>query len=268
MLKFSANLTWMFDDRPFLERFGAASAAGFSGVEFLHPLDWPLEELRRRITQYNLQVTLMNIAPGDWSRGDRGLACVPDRVDEFRRGVAETLDYADALDCPRLHCVAGVMPRRVPVREVEACYIDNILFAADACANAGVELFIEPINRIDIPGYFLDSFEKTMTLMNIMAARGGAQPRLQFDVYHCAIIHGDVAEWIERCGDRIGYYQIAGVPDRHEPDIGLLPLDEVFAAITALDVDTWIGCEYRPKTDSFEGLGWIKHVQGKFGADG
>lgn len=265
MLKFSANLTLMFADRPFLERFGAASAAGFTGIEFLFPLDWPLEELARRIKLYSLQVTLLNIAPGDWSRGDRGLACVPDRIAEFRRGVEETLVYAQELGCPRLHCVAGVVPRKAPVRQVEACYIDNVLYAADACAEAGIELFIEPINRVDTPGYFLDSFEKAMTLMNIMAQRGGAQPRLQFDIYHCAIIHGGVAGWIERCGDRIGYYQIGGVPDRHEPDVGLLPLDEVFAAISELNIDTWIGCEYRPKNDAFLGLGWIKRAHDKFG---
>ena len=265
MLKFSANLTWLFDDRPFLERFGAASAAGFKGVEFLHPLDWPLEELKQRVDRYNLDVTLINIAPGNWSRGDRGLACVPGRIDEFRRGVEDTLAYAKALGCPRLHCVAGVMPRKARVRDAEACYIDNVLYAAQVSADAGIELLIEPINGIDIPGYFLDSFEKTMTLMNIMAERGGPQPRFQFDVYHCAIIHGEVAEWIERCADRIGYYQIAGIPDRNEPDIGLLPLDEIFSAICELGIDTWIGCEYRPKADVFAGLAWIDEVKRKFG---
>ena len=182
MFKFSANLTWMFTERPFLERFGAASAAGFKGVEFLFPLQWPLASLQDQATRYNLTVTLLNIAPGNWEQGDRGLACVPDRIDEFRRGVMETIEYAKGLDCRRLHCVAGVIPSKQQMRQVEACYIDNVLFAADMCADAGIDLLIEPINRNDIPGYFLDSFDKAMTLMGLMAARGGAQPRLQFDI--------------------------------------------------------------------------------------
>ncbi len=267
MLEFSANLSFLFTERPFLERFGAASSAGFRGVEFLFPLEWPVDELVDRVTHYNLQVTLLNIAPGDWSRGDRGLACLPDRVSEFRKGVEETLKVAQALGCPRLHCVAGVFPRKVPVRHVENCYIDNVLHAAEMCSQAGVELLIEPINTGDLPGYFLDTFDKAMSLMNIMAARGGVQPKLQFDVYHCAKIHGEVPGWIERCGDRIGYYQIAGVPDRHEPDIGLLPLHKVFRAINLLAVDTWIGCEYKPKETTFDGLGWIKRVEQEFAAD-
>lgn len=260
MLKFSANLTLMFAERPFLERFGAASSAGFRAVEFLFPLEWPVEELMERISKYNQQVTLLNIALGDWSRGDRGLACVPDRFAEFRRGVEKTISYARKLDCPRLHCVAGLVPQRTPMRHVEACFVDNILYAADACAEAGIELLIEPINSEDFPGYFLDTFDKAMTLMNLMAERGGAQPKLQFDIYHCAKIHGDVPAWIERCGDRIGYYQIAGVPDRHEPDVGLLALDEIFAAINELAIDTWIGCEYHPKESTFDGLGWIERA--------
>ncbi len=268
MLKFSANLTLMFTERPFLERFGAVSAAGFRAVEFLFPLEWPVEELAERIKRYNLQVTLMNITPGDWSRGDRGLACVPDRIAEFRRGVEQTLVYAKALECTRLHCVAGVVPRNMPMRHVEACYIDNVLLAADACAGAGVELLIEPINTGDTPGYFLDTFDKAMTLMNIMADRGGMQPKLQFDIYHCAKIHGDVPGWIERCGDRVGYFQIAGIPDRHEPDVGLLPTDQIFAAVNELGVDTWIGCEYHPKDGTFDGLGWIEDVWNKFGGEG
>jgi hydroxypyruvate isomerase len=260
MLKFSANLTLLFTDRPFLERFGAASAAGFKAVEFLFPLEWPVEALAERLDRYNLQVSLMNIAPGNWERGDRGLACIPDRVKEFRRGVEVTLEYARTLKCPRLHCVAGVVPRRPSMREVERCYIDNVLFAADLCAGAGVEVMIEPINGIDMPGYFLDSFDKAMSLMNIMAARGGVQPRLQFDVYHCGVIHGDIPLWLDRCADRIGYYQIGGLPDRHEPDIGLLPLDDIFARMRELDIDTWIGCEYHPRGDTFAGLKWLQRA--------
>lgn len=266
MLKFSANLNLLFTERPFLDRFGAASAAGFRGVEFLFPLDWPLDRLVDNVERYNLQVTLMNLAPGDWSGGDRGLACLPQRVAEFRRRLQETIVYARALGCRRLHCVAGVMPRGVSVRTAETCYIDNVLFAAQVASEAGIDLLIEPINGIDMPGYFLDSFEKAMSLMTLMAQRGGPQPRLQFDVYHCAVIHGDVAEWIERCGERIGYYQIGGVPDRYEPDVGLLPLGEVISAIRALDIDTWIGCEYHPKGDTHAGLGWIKRVQHESGA--
>lgn len=264
MLQFSANLTLLFNERPFLERFGSASAAGFRAVEFLFPLDWPVEELTGRLTRYNLTVSLLNIVPGDWERGERGLACVPDRVGEFRRGVDRTLECAKALNCRRLHCVAGIVPRRTPIRHVEACYIDNVLYAAEQCAEAGVELLIEPINSGDMPGYFLDTFDKAMTLMNIMAEKGGAQPKLQFDIYHCAKIHGDVPAWIERCADRIGYFQIAGIPDRHEPDVGLLPLQDILAAVEDLGLDTWIGCEYHPKGDTFKGLGWVKWAQHKF----
>ena len=256
MLKFAANLTYLFPDRPFLDRFAAASSAGFSGVEFRSPLDWTVDALDERRRRYSLEVTLMNAAIGEWSRGERGLACLPQRRADFRRELERTLFFARQLGCPRLHCMAGFVPRGVSVRQAETCYIDNLLYAADQCAASGVEVMIEPINSGDAPGYFLDSFDKAMTLMTIMAGQGGPQPQLQFDVYHCACIHGGVLQWIERCADRIGYFQIAGVPDRHEPDLGLLPLQDILEAVDRLGLETWIGCEYHPRDDTFDGLLW------------
>ena len=264
MLRFSANLTLLFNEKPFMDRFGAASAAGFNGVEFLFPLDWPVGELDERRRRYSLEFTLMNIVPGDWAAGERGLACVVGREKEFRRGVEATVAYANKLKCKRLHCVAGLSPDKAPMRAVETCFVDNVLFAADACAQAGIEVMIEPINTMDMPGFFLDNFEKAMSLMNIMARQGGAQPKLQFDIYHCARIHGDVASWLDRTADRIGYFQIGGIPDRHEPDIGLLPLNSILAKIDELGLDTWIGCEYHPRDDTAGGLGWLSAVRSRF----
>ena len=266
MPRFAANLTMLYSEHPFLDRFAAAAADGFTGVEYLFPYAHPGDEIARRLRAHGLTQVLFNAPPGDWDAGERGLACLPDRVAEFRAGVERALDYAGALDCPRLHLMAGLMPAGVAPQRLQDTYLDNLAWAAARAASAGREVLIEPINRRDMPGYFLTRQDEAHATVD---AVGAPNLKVQMDLYHCQIVEGDLASRLRRWlpGGRVGHLQIAGVPDRHEPDAnGELNWPWLFALIDALAAasgwDGWVGCEYRPRRGAVpgatrDGLGWL-----------
>ena len=251
MFRLAANLSFQFGEVGFLDRFERAARMGFSGVEYLFPYEHDPKELAARLRDHGLEQVLFNMPPGDWAAGDRGLAAVPGRETEFRASVDDALRYAEALGCPRIHVMAGVASGP----EAEAAYLANLEYAARRFEPHGVTPLIEPINRRDMPGYFLADFDDAV---EVLTAVGGI--RLQFDIYHRQIIHGDVTAGLRAMMPVIRHMQIAGVPDRHEPDTGELELTNVFGTIRELGYDGWIGCEYRPKGTTEEGLSWIRRA--------
>lgn len=274
MPKFSANLSMLYPDLPFLERFEAAAGDGFQAVEYLFPYAWPAQELAARLRAHGLRQVLFNTPAGGtdaasiaraWeSAGDKGTACVPGREAEFRAGMELALQYAAVLGCPRIHAMAGVVPPGVSREAARATYVSNLRWAAGLAARQGVEVLIEPINIRDIPGFFLNRQAEAHA---ILADVGAPNVKVQFDLYHCQIVEGDVATKIRAYlpGGRIGHFQIAGVPDRNEPDAGELNYPYLFALIDEVAQqcgwDGWVGCEYRPRRGSepggtSAGLGW------------
>jgi hydroxypyruvate isomerase len=255
MPKFAANLSFLFQDVPFAQRFEKAAAAGFAGVEYLFPYDWPAHDVADWLGRANLEQVLFNLPPGDWAAGERGLACLPHRQGEFAESVELALAYAMVLDCERVHCMAGLRPDGVDEAELEATYIANLRFAADRFATAGVTVMIEPINsRIDMPGYWLDDVAKGLRLL---AAIERSNVKLQLDLYHAQIIQGDLARTIEANLPNIGHVQIADNPGRHEPGTGEIHYPYLFSLLDRLGYAGWIGCEYKPQGTTEAGLGWL-----------
>lgn len=270
MPRFAANLSMMYTELPFLERFEAAAQDGFKGVEFLFPYEWPMEQLAKLLQRHSLQQVLFNAPPGGmdpsgiaaaWGQGMRGTAALPGREAEFRAGVMLALRYAQALRCPRIHCMAGVLlPDTDPVL-AQATFEANLRWAAQAAAVQDTTLLIEPINTRDMPGYFLHHqahAHQTVTQV------GTANLQVQMDLYHCQIMEGDVAMKLRQYlpTGRVGHVQIAGVPDRHEPDSGELHYPYLFSVLDELGYAGWVGCEYRPRLGSSPGatragLGWL-----------
>ncbi len=257
-MKFAANLSMMFTEVAFPDRFQAAAEAGFSAVEYLFPYEWATELLASKLSDNNLQQVLFNMPPGDWDAGERGIASLPGREQEFQRGIEQAITYARTLDLTRLHCMAGLRDRSVDEKTQRATYVGNLRHAAGLCADNGIQLLIEPINPVDIPGYFLNDFGLSLDIISEVNAAGPDLLKLQFDIYHCQKIHGDVPGWLEQCRNQTAHLQIAGVPDRHEPDVGHLPLADIMATCEAIHPDLWIGCEYRPQAQTAAGLGWMK----------
>ncbi|TAL85133.1 MAG: hydroxypyruvate isomerase [Rhodanobacter sp.] len=253
MPKFSANLTMMFNELPFLERFDAAAAAGFHAVEFLFPYDYPAQTLRDQLDGHGLELVLHNLPAGDWAAGERGIACDPARIDEFRQGVARAIDYAKALDCPRVNCLAGIVAedRRDIARRT---LIENLRYAAGQLEDAGILLLLEPVNTRDIPGFFVN---RSSRALEIIDAVGSDNLKLQFDLYHAQVMEGDLTHTIEAHFDRIGHLQLADNPGRHEPGTGEINYPYLFRRLDELDYQGWIGCEYKPRTTTTEGLGWF-----------
>jgi hydroxypyruvate isomerase len=257
MPKFAANLSMMFTELPFLDRFAAARAAGFEGVEFLFPYEFPAAEIAKRLQDNGLQNVLFNAPPGDWAAGERGIAALPDRRAEFREGLKKALDYAAALSCPRLHVMAGLAPAGAPRDRLLACYAANLDLAAEECAKLGVKPVIEPINHRDIPGFFLNTTKEAVA---IIEGLGAGRVGLQFDLYHCQITEGDVTRKAAELLPHIAHMQVADTPGRNEPGTGEVNWPFVFDAIDASGFRGWIGCEYRPKGETLAGLGWFaKH---------
>lgn len=255
MPKFAANLSFLFTDLPFPERFKKAAAAGFTGVEFMFPYDYPPHDLAEWLRDNDLEQVLFNVAPGDWTAGERGLACLPHRQGEFAEGVEQALNYAVVLDCERLHCLAGRPPAGIPEAELEATYIANLRHAADRFATIGATVMIEPINsRIDMPGYWLDDIAKGFRLLD---AIDRSNVKLQYDIYHAQIIAGDLARTLEANIRRIGHIQIADNPGRHEPGTGEIHYPFLFDLLDRLGYEGWVGCEYKPLTTTEAGLGWM-----------
>ena len=256
MPRFAANLTMMFNEHAFLDRFQAAADAGFDTVEFLFPYDHPAETIAGLLERCGLRLALFNMPPGDWQVGERGLACLPGRQAEFRRSVAQALAYADVLGTPLVHMMAGLGESSDP--EVAALYRDAVSFAADAAAKQGIAVTIEPINPRDMPGYFLNDFYQAIRLIEELAHPA---LRLHFDIYHRQIIHGDVLTGLRAALPLIGHIQIASVPDRHEPVTGELDDVFLFSALDAMGYDGAVGCEYRPANGTVAGLSWLERVR-------
>jgi hydroxypyruvate isomerase len=253
MLKLAANLSMMFNEVPFLDRFAAARRAGFDAVEYLFPYDFPAREVRLRLDDNGLKQALFNMPPGDWAAGERGLACLPGREQAFRDSVARALDYAGTIGCELLHCMAGLVPSGVSLTKVGAVYANNLARAAEQAHAAGVKLAIEPINHRDIPGFFLNTLAQGAAFVE---AIGRERVGLQFDIYHCQITEGDITKRLEAFIDIVAHIQIADVPDRHEPGTGEIGWEFVFRRIDELGYRGSIGCEYRPAGDTVAGLGW------------
>lgn len=255
MPRLAANLSMMFNEVPFLDRFAAARQAGFEAVEFLFPYEFPAKELRQRLDDNGLTQALFNLPPGDWAKGERGLASLPGRVEEFRASVQKALDYAAALDCKLLHCMAGIVPEGVAAVTAASLYAANLAWAGELAKPAGVKLVIEPINHRDMPGYFLHTEAQGAA---VVEAIGRDRLGLQFDVYHCQITEGDVTKRMEAFMPVIGHIQIADVPARNEPGTGEIGWEFVFRRMDELGYQGWVGCEYRPAGDTVQGLAWRK----------
>jgi 2-dehydrotetronate isomerase len=253
MPRFAANLSMMFQDLDFLDRFEAAAQAGFKGVEFLFPYDHPPQAVAERLEGNRLSLALFNTVPGDWAGGERGLAALPGREGEFRDGVDKAIVYARATQCPLLHTMAGLWPDGRDKAEGERVYVENLRWAADRVGAAGLTAVIEPINTRDIPGYFLNYTGQAMRLIERV---GRANLKLQLDLYHVQIMEGDLATRIGALAGAYPHVQIAGNPGRHEPDIGEIHYPYLFDLFDAIGYQGWIGCEYRPKGDTVAGLGW------------
>jgi hydroxypyruvate isomerase len=251
MPRLAANLSWLFTEVPFLDRFEAAAAAGFRAVEFLQPYEFPPGEIAARLERHGLEHVLFNLPSGDASKGERGLAAVPGREAEFMLNVERALDYAKATGCTRLHATAG----NASGSEAEAAYIANLRAAADFLAPHGITLLIEPLNTRDAPGYFLST---TGAALRILDRVGRANVSLQLDLYHCQIMEGDLARHIRDLAGRFGHVQIAGVPERHEPDTGEVNYEYVLGLLDETGYAGWVGCEYRPKAGTLAGLGWAR----------
>jgi hydroxypyruvate isomerase len=255
MPKFAANLSFLFADAPFPERFRRAAAAGFAGVEYLFPYDYPTSDVAGWLRANDLEQVLFNLPAGDWAAGERGLACLLQRQGEFAGSVERALDYAAALHCRRVHCMAGRRPAGVGEAELETTYVANLRFAADRFATIGATVTIEPINsRIDMPGYWLDDVARGFRLLEAVD-RGNV--KLQYDIYHAQIIAGDLARTLEANIGRIGHIQIADNPGRHEPGSGEINYPFLFDLLDRLGYDGWVGCEYKPLTTTEAGLGWL-----------
>jgi len=253
MPKFAANLSMLFADAPFLDRFARARQAGFEAVEFLFPYAYPAEQIAALLKQHQLKLVLFNLPPGDWDAGERGMACHPRRSDEFRTSVATALAYARALGVTQLHCMAGKVPPGVTPEQARATYLDNLRYAARQLQAAGINLLIEPINHYDMPGYFLNRSSQALEII-----REAACPNLflQYDIYHMQRMEGELSNTIQANLPLIKHMQIADTPGRHEPGSGEINYRHLFAFIDQIGYDGWLGCEYHPAAATEAGLGW------------
>jgi hydroxypyruvate isomerase len=256
MPKFAANLTMMFNEVAFLDRFAAAAKAGFTAVEFLFPYEHPPEVVGARLKENELTQALFNLPPGNWQAGERGLASLHDRQDEFRASVDIALTYARSTGARRLHLMGGLASRKDPAA-VET-YRDALTFACDRAGQEGIDIVIEPINPRDMPGYFLDDFDFAADLID---ALNKPNLKLQFDIYHRQIIHGDVLTGLRKLMPIIGHVQVASVPLRNEPGTGELDDFRVLRELDRLGYTGFVGCEYRPAGDTVSGLGWLDAFQ-------
>jgi hydroxypyruvate isomerase len=255
MPRFAANLTMLFNEVPFLDRFAAAARAGFRAVEFVSPYEHPAEEVARAARDAGVEVVLFNLPAGDWGRGDRGMACDPERTAELREGVERGLAYARALACPRLHCMAGIRPAGVGEATLRETYLASLRHAGRALAERGLTLLIEGINSRDMPGYYLCTSRQAFELMD---AAGVPNLYFQYDVYHMQIMEGDLAATLERRVERIGHVQIADPPARHEPGTGEVNFRFLLGHLDRIGYRGWVGCEYRPRAGTVEGLSWME----------
>ena len=259
MPKFAANLTMLFNEVPFLDRFERAAAAGFDAVEFLFPYAHPTREIKARLEAHRLALVLHNLPAGDWDAGERGIACLPGRVDEFRAGVARALEVATALGVPQLNCLAGKAPPGVDEALLRRTFVANLRFAATALKKAGIRLLVEPINGWDIPGFYL---QRTAQAIELMDEVDSDNLWLQYDIYHAQRMEGELAATLERHLPRIAHVQLADNPGRHEPGTGEIHYPFLFAHLDRIGYRGHVGCEYKPATTTEAGLGWLASLQG------
>ena len=255
MPRFAANLSMMYQEHAFLDRFGAAAKDGFKGVEFLFPYAYPAAELRARLAEHGLAQALFNGPPGDWDAGERGLASLPGREAEFAKSVDTALEYARVLGNERVHLMAGLIRAGEERARHRAAYVSNLARAAKQAASAGITIVIEPINTRDIPGFFLNRQDEAHA---VCAEVGAANLKVQMDFYHCQIVEGDLAMKLRQYIAGVGHIQIAGVPERHEPDAGEINYPYLFGLMDELGYAGWVGCEYRPAAGTSAGLGWLR----------
>jgi len=255
MPKFCANLTLLFNEVPFMDRFGAAAKAGFGGVEYLFPYDYNRDDIADALKTHGLTQVLHNLPAGDWARGERGMACHPDRVGEFQDSVGLAIEYATRLGCRQLNCLAGLTPEGVSAERIRTTFVANLKFAALKLKEHGIRLLIEPINTRDMPGFYLN---RTQQALDIIREVGSDNLFLQYDIYHMQVMEGDLAPTIERHLGSIAHMQLADTPGRHEPGTGEINYPFLFRHIDRLGYAGWIGCEYKPLTTTTEGLGWLK----------
>ncbi|MEN9776138.1 MAG: hypothetical protein RL322_3208 [Pseudomonadota bacterium] len=255
MPRFAANLSLMYAEHAFLDRFGAAASDGFEAVEFLFPYEFDPDEIGARLRHHGLKQVLFNLPPGDWTSGERGMACHPGREAEFMRGLRDALPYVQATGCRSLHVMAGRHVPGVSADLARATYVTNLQSAVRVAADEGLTLLIEPINTRDMPGYFLNYQQQAHEIVDEI---GSPHLKVQMDFYHCQIMEGDLMRRLERHIQGIGHVQIAGVPDRHEPDRGEVAYPALFARLDTLGYLGWIGCEYRPAGATSAGLEWVR----------
>jgi hydroxypyruvate isomerase len=253
MPKFAANLSMLYTDTPFLDRFALAHQAGFEAVEFLFPYPYEATHIAELLQRYQLKLVLFNLPAGDWNAGDRGMACDPRRVDEFRHGVDSALAYATALGVTQVHCMSGKLPPDTPLDVARATYLDNLRYAAQQLQPAGINLLIEPINHYDMPGYLLTHSSQALQIIAEVAA---PNLFLQYDIYHMQRMEGELSNTIAANLPFIKHMQVADTPGRHEPGTGEINYRHLFAHIDQLGYDGWLGCEYIPADDTNAGLGW------------
>jgi len=253
--KLCANLSLLYTDLDFMDRFAAAAKSGFKGVEYLFPYAYPKEQLVDALARNKLVQVLHNMPAGDWTKGDRGLACQPDRVGEFQDGVGKAIEYASALGCKQVNCLSGLAPQGVAPDKVRATFVANLKFAADKTKAAGIRLVTEPVNNRDVPGFYLNRSQQALEIMDDV---GSDNLWLQYDIYHMQIMEGSVARTIEANLPRIGHMQLADNPGRHEPGTGEINYPFLFDWIDRIGYQGWIGCEYNPKAGTVEGLAWAK----------
>ncbi len=257
MPRFAANLTMMFTEVPFLDRFEAAAKAGFKAVEFLFPYAFEAEQIKRRLDDNGLTLILHNLPAGNWDTGERGIACHPDRVNEFRAGVGRAVAYAQALGVKQLNCLAGKAPAGVAEEALRATFVENLRHAATALKSAGLNLLIEPVNTFDIPGFYLN---RTVQAAGILIEVAADNAFIQYDIYHAQRMEGELAATVQKYLPRVGHIQLADNPGRNEPGTGEINYHFLFAHLDRIGYDGWIGCEYKPATTTTAGLGWLQQL--------
>lgn len=255
MTRLAANLSMLFTEHAFLDRFAAAAQAGFKAVEFLFPYAFEVKQIAEKLQENNLQLVLHNLPAGNWEAGERGIACHPDRVDEFRKGVDVAITYAKALNVPQLNCLVGIRPANVSAEQAEQILIGNLRYAADKLKAANISLLIEAINTFDIPGFFLSG---TQQALGLIRATGSDNIFVQYDIYHMQRMEGELINTIKNNLAMIRHIQLADNPGRFEPGTGEINYRTLFAALDNMGYQGWVGCEYKPQNGTVAGLGWIK----------
>ena len=261
MPKLAANLTMLFNEVPFLDRFAAAARAGFRGVEYMSPYEHEPQVVAERLQAAGLEQVLHNLPAGNWAKGDRGLACLPGRVGEFQDSVGRALTYARALRCTRLNCMVGKAPEEVPAERVQATLVENLRFAAREAGKAGITLLLEAINTKDMPGYFVSTTRHALAVLDAVEA---SNLLYQYDIYHMQRMEGELAETLRAHLPRIGHVQLADNPGRHEPGTGEINYQFLLPLLDQLGYSGWVGCEYRPGTTTTAGLGWMAPYASRF----